>query len=158
VRRQLAILIPCLTLLATALWFTLWPRTDPSPTATGQPPPFDLVTTLTNAYDGVKSRVTGGIGVLLSVPTGEVEPMVAAVIEGSPAARSGLLAGDRLLAVDGVTTSNRPMADVAAQIRGFRGGRVTFLIERRGKGPLEYVVERVSWNEMEEIRRRESIN
>ncbi|MFP4148595.1 MAG: M50 family metallopeptidase [Nitriliruptoraceae bacterium] len=45
-----------------------------------------------------------GMYLLLALPTGEVTTEVAAVLEDSPAAEAGLEVGDRVLAVEGVTS------------------------------------------------------
>jgi len=116
--------------------------------ADSEVPRADLHATLTNALDEVRSRVTGGIGVLISLGGTNGTPILRVVASGSPAEQSGLKSGDRILAVNGVATTNRTIADVASQIRGFSGGSLTLLVGRPGMTNREYVVERASWNEL----------
>lgn len=54
------------------------------------------------------------------------------VLPGGPAERDGLLAGDRLVAIDGVDIGGRDLADVSKRLRGERGTRVALTIERDG--------------------------
>ncbi|MFF4581675.1 S41 family peptidase [Streptomyces sp. NPDC001389] len=51
---------------------------------------------------------------------------------GSPAARAGLRAGDRLLSVDGQEVSGLPVADVVARLRGEAGTPVVLGLGRDG--------------------------
>ncbi|KIF06780.1 peptidase S41 [Streptomyces sp. RSD-27] len=51
---------------------------------------------------------------------------------GSPAARAGLLAGDRLLSVDGHEVTGLPVADVVARLRGEAGTPVVLGLGRDG--------------------------
>lgn len=57
-------------------------------------------------------------------------PLVDQVLADKPAARAGLLAGDRILAIDGETV--RSPSDVAAQTNGKAGQSVSFRILRDG--------------------------
>ncbi|MEY9875477.1 carboxyl-terminal processing protease [Streptacidiphilus sp. MAP12-33] len=74
-----------------------------------------------------------GVGLWLArSPQGSVS--VTRTLAGSPAARAGLAAGDRLLAVDGTRVDGRPVTQVVALLRGGAGGRVgsavTLLLQR----------------------------
>jgi carboxyl-terminal processing protease len=57
---------------------------------------------------------------------------VIAPIEGTPAYRAGLQAGDRILAVDGASTKGWSEEKAVQQLRGPRGSTVTLLIGRAG--------------------------
>jgi len=57
-------------------------------------------------------------------------PLVDAVVEGKPAARAGINAGDHILAIDGAPV--RSPAEVAARTNAKPGVPVTFRIERDG--------------------------
>jgi C-terminal processing protease CtpA/Prc len=129
-------------LILPGWWFWRAAVADP------EVPRASLHTTLTNALDEVRSRVTGGIGVLVSVGGSNGTPILRVVASGSPAEQSGLRSGDCILAVNGVATTNRAIADVASQIRGFSGGSLTLLVGRPGITNREYVVERASWNSL----------
>jgi carboxyl-terminal processing protease len=69
----------------------------------------------------------GGVGVEIDDDAGTV--VVVAPIPGSPAARAGLLAGDRIMAVDGKTARS---GEPAASLRGRPGSSVTVLVARKG--------------------------
>lgn len=60
-------------------------------------------------------------------------PTVTGVNEQGPADRAGLAIGDRLVAVDDVSTRNMPLAEVTRRIRGERGSEVRLDIERGDK-------------------------
>jgi regulator of sigma E protease len=57
-------------------------------------------------------------------------PVIDRVIEGKPAARAGILAGDRLVAIDGVPVSSP--ADAANRTNAKPGASVNFRIARNG--------------------------
>ena len=52
--------------------------------------------------------------------------------EGKPAQRAGLMAGDRILSVDGVNTKGQSVSDVSNNLRGVPGTTVVLKIEREG--------------------------
>ena len=56
---------------------------------------------------------------------------VVSVPEG-PAQRAGLRADDRIVAIDAVPVSGRPVAEVVAELRGEVGTRVRLTVERAG--------------------------
>lgn len=89
-------------------------------------------------YEGFRQHLDGayvGVGLSARVATGgRIE--VDHVQSGSPADRAGLRSGDRLLTVDGMEATGRPVTEVVARLRG-HGGRsagtpVTLGLERDG--------------------------
>ena len=72
-----------------------------------------------------------GIGIQLEEEAGEV--VVAAPIEGSPAERAGIEAGDVLVAVDGESVRGEEVAQVAEKVRGPEGTRVELTVLRSGE-------------------------
>ncbi|MGD0472412.1 MAG: S41 family peptidase [Candidatus Velthaea sp.] len=74
----------------------------------------------TTALDGAPF---GGIGVSLAL-TAEGEYQADQVFDDAPAARAGLLAGDRIVAVDGKPLAGRSPAAVAALLKGRAGTTV----------------------------------
>jgi regulator of sigma E protease len=60
-----------------------------------------------------------------------LEPMVAEVTAGSPAARAGILPGDRFVSVDG--SKVQTFADVQRRVSGRGGDPITFVMLRDGK-------------------------
>ncbi|MBU0517014.1 MAG: S41 family peptidase, partial [Proteobacteria bacterium] len=61
---------------------------------------------------------------------------VVAPIEGTPAYKAGVQAGDRIIKVDGKTTKNMTLMDAVRAIRGPRGTPVVLTILRKGASKL----------------------
>jgi len=68
-----------------------------------------------------------GIGVELDVPVDR--PIVVAPIDGSPADEAGILPGDVILEVDGQSTRDLAIEDLADLIRGDEGTPVTLVLQ-----------------------------
>lgn len=96
------------------------------------------------AYDEMRVNTAGsytGIGIEVSAVEDQVT--VVAPIEGSPAARAGVRAGDVLLAVDGVRVSGARLSEAIERLRGFPGSRVRLAVNRDGEpAPLTFDLER----------------
>lgn len=98
----------------------------------------------------LQGRVAG-IGVVLDQRSST--PIVISVVDGSPAARAGLRAGDIIASVDGVETARLPLGELADLVRGTPGTLVRLGIERHGDTLREDVrvvradveVDPVSW-------------
>jgi len=75
----------------------------------------------------------GGIGVLVSVR--DQHPTVISPIEGSPAWRAGLRAGDVIVRIDGKSTTGFTIEQASGLLRGAEGTRVTLAL--RGEGEEE---------------------
>ena len=72
----------------------------------------------------------GGIGSIIQQRDGKtyaVNPY-----EGKPAQRAGVLAGDRILSVDGKTTDGQNVSEVSNNLRGEPGTTVVLELEREG--------------------------
>jgi carboxyl-terminal processing protease len=67
-----------------------------------------------------------GIGITVSLI--EEQFVVVSVYEGSPASQAGLLEGDIILAVDGVTTEGMSFAELIVRVRGEEGTSVNLQI------------------------------
>ncbi|OGH97095.1 MAG: hypothetical protein A2104_05730 [Candidatus Melainabacteria bacterium GWF2_32_7] len=72
-----------------------------------------------------------GIGVHIADIKGNA--VIVNVIEDTPAAKSGLKAGDRILKVNGKSTKGLPLKDIADAVRGKVGTKVVLLILRDKK-------------------------
>ncbi len=72
----------------------------------------------------------GGIGIEISMEKGR--PIVVAPIEGTPAFKAGLRAGDIIIAVDGEDTFGKTLLDIVKRIRGKPGTKVKLTIMRKG--------------------------
>jgi carboxyl-terminal processing protease len=97
-----------------------------------------------DAYSNMRERQQGsfhGIGVIISLRGGRIT--VISPIEGTPAARLGLRAGDVIEAVDGAPTEGLDIDDVARKLRGAEGTTVKVTISRPGlPEPLELEIQR----------------
>lgn len=98
------------------------------------------------AYQEEKRKENGqaaftGIGIVLMIRDGAY--YVREVFPGSPAAAAGLKPFDRLLQVDGRSTSGVSSDEVSASIRGLNGTTVVLKIERaETPGPIEIPIVR----------------
>ena len=73
----------------------------------------------------------GGIGIELGLRDGYFT--VIESLDDAPAARAGVAAGDRLIAVDGESLKGKKLLDVIELIRGPRGSGVNLALIRSGK-------------------------
>ena len=71
----------------------------------------------------------GGIGVVLGQRNKEF--VVVSPMEGSPGAKAGIEAGDKILKVNHVDTKGRTLEDVVSTIRGKKGTSVKLLLEHK---------------------------
>lgn len=81
----------------------------------------------------------GGLGVRIA--TRDAFPTILHVLEGTPAEKAGLKAGDRISVVDGRSTRETSLEEVANRLRGKVGTRVKLIIQREEK-PLEFTLTR----------------
>jgi len=96
------------------------------------------------AFSSMRERQQGsfhGIGVIISLRGGRIT--VISPIEGTPAARLGLRAGDVIESVEGDSTEGLDIDDVARKLRGPEGTTVKITISRPGlPEPLELAIQR----------------
>lgn len=71
-----------------------------------------------------------GVGMEIGIKKGKLK--VIAPLEGTPAKRAGILAGDEILKIDGKSTENMSVEEAAILIRGPKGTEVTLTIYRDG--------------------------
>lgn len=82
-------------------------------------------------------------GVGLSFQITDNYPVIASATESGPAKGSGIKVGDRIIRVDGKSTKGWTAEKMAQNIKGQKGTRVVFSIERKDtKRPLEIAVTR----------------
>jgi carboxyl-terminal processing protease len=81
----------------------------------------------------------GGVGLELAVDAAAREPVVVAPVFRGPAWRAGISAGDRITAVNGQSTSGRPLREIVQRLRGPIGEsvRLTILPSRRPAATLD---------------------
>ena len=72
----------------------------------------------------------GGIGSIIQQRDDKI--YIANPYEGKPAQRSGIMAGDRILSVDGKSTKDQSVSDVSNNLRGVPGTTVVLVLECDG--------------------------
>lgn len=82
----------------------------------------------------------GGLGILIGVREGYLT--VIAPMEDTPGARAGLLPGDRIIMIDGVSTENEKLGQSIQRLKGEPGTDVTLTISRRAEPEFDVVVTR----------------
>ncbi len=96
------------------------------------------------AHDRLMEMTEGkyeGLGMTISKRDNAIT--VISPIEGTPAYRMGLRAGDQIVKIDGKPTSGMSTEDASKMMRGKAGTTITLTIQREGVSePLEYEVER----------------
>ncbi|NUQ64175.1 MAG: S41 family peptidase [Pirellulales bacterium] len=79
----------------------------------------------------------GGIGIQLGIDDGALT--VLSPLVGTPAYRAGLLAGDRIVEINGKSTEGISMDDAVRQLKGKEGTQVTLTVIHPGKAEKEPV-------------------
>ena len=95
-------------------------------------------------YEKLKSQTEGsfgGVGIVMSFQDKD-KVMVSSVLEESPAQSAGILAGDQIMAVDGVSVTDYQPEETAAHIRGKEGTEVVLTIHREGAEDKDYSITR----------------
>ena len=84
-----------------------------------------------------------GLGIVISMKGEENSLTVISPIEGTPAFRAGIRAGDHISQIEGQSTDGISIDDALERLRGPRGTKVTISILREGYDqPLEYTLVR----------------
>ena len=95
-------------------------------------------------YDEMRAATTGsytGVGIEVAVQDGRV--VVVTPIEGSPAAKAGVHAGDIVLAVNDQPVTADRLDETIGRMRGVTGTQVELAIDRKGEPePLLFTLER----------------
>lgn len=73
----------------------------------------------------------GGIGALIR-KIGEYS-FIAEPYEGNPAHKSGARAGDKILAIDGVSMKGKPSDEVSSALKGPKGTKISVKVDRNGE-------------------------
>lgn len=95
-------------------------------------------------YDELKKDTQGefgGVGIMISAKEGYVT--VIAPMEDTPGFRAGILAGDRIIKIDGKSTERLSLPDAVKRLRGAPGTDVNMTIMRPSTGQVkEYTLTR----------------
>ena len=73
------------------------------------------------------------VGVGLQLKIESATPVVERALPGGSAEQAGVLAGDRVLAIDGVSTNGLSLGDVVMKLRGPPDSQVSLAIDRQGQ-------------------------
>ncbi|MBI4865180.1 MAG: S41 family peptidase [Candidatus Riflebacteria bacterium] len=96
------------------------------------------------AFESMQQETSGefgGLGILIGIKENTLT--VISPIEGTPAYRAGIRAGDKIIKVNNKSTKGMSINDAVKLLRGPRGTKVTLSVRReQDKNPLEYVVAR----------------
>ncbi|MFN3429247.1 MAG: S41 family peptidase [Candidatus Sericytochromatia bacterium] len=93
------------------------------------------------AYSGMQEERAGsfsGIGIQIGMKGKQLS--VIAPMEGTPAFRAGLKAGDAILEIDGKPTKDMAIEEAVTHIRGPRGSTVKLKVQAEGNGAKPKVV------------------
>lgn len=85
-----------------------------------------------------------GIGIEIGIKDGFV--IVVSPMEGSPAEKAGLMAGDKIIAVNGEQITEASTSLVASKVRGEEGTEVTITIQRGDETPFDKTIKREKIN------------
>jgi carboxyl-terminal processing protease len=95
-----------------------------------------------DAYHSMQQRQVGrfsGLGIIVGIRDDHVT--VISPIEGTPAHRLGIRAGDIITEIDGVSTEGKDIDEVVDKLRGPQGSQVAIAILRRGlAAPLKFTI------------------
>ncbi len=87
-------------------------------------------------FDRLKEQTSGafvGIGILISPTEDDDYLTVVSPLEGSPAEKSGIKAGDKIIKVNGKTVYAKNSDEVVGMIKGKKGTEVELTLKRDGK-------------------------
>lgn len=83
----------------------------------------------------------GGIGIVIATKKGLLT--VISPIEGTPASRAGIKAGDVIIRINGKNTMDMALWESVKMMRGPKGKKVSITVMRKGESePLEYTLKR----------------
>ena len=148
-KRRLVISV-LLAVLVVAAAVTFW-RTAARRSASVAPSstPVAVSHAFSNSVEFVKNRITGGVGVALTIDPNNSLPVVGAVAVGSPAEEAGLRIGDVVTTVGSLVTTGAPLKQVVETFRGFTGASVPITV-LRGTNYLDFVIRRTSMNHLQQ--------
>jgi carboxyl-terminal processing protease len=96
------------------------------------------------AYEGMRERQQTsfyGLGILVGLRDGQLT--VISPLEGTPAQRMGIQAGDVISSIEGEATDTMSLDDAVSKLKGPKGTKVRITIARRGLDkPIEMAVTR----------------
>ena len=73
----------------------------------------------------------GGIGIVTSQENSQL--IIVSTIEGGPAHQAGVLAKDKIIAIDGIAINTLNSAEILDMMRGLPGSKIKLKLRRQGK-------------------------
>lgn len=108
---------------------------------------------LADAYSRGKEMLSvAGIGLSMDEAKNDHSILISNVLNGMPAARAGVIAGDVLVAIDGVSIAGMSLEKATMLIRGKAGDKITLKIYRSGQ-TLDFQMSRMPLVNFEETRK-----
>jgi carboxyl-terminal processing protease len=87
----------------------------------------------------------GGLGIVIGMKESFIT--VIAPMEDTPGSRAGILSGDRIIKINGLSTENMGLPDAVKHLRGAPGTPVTVTLQRPSSGKIdEYTLKRETIN------------
>jgi len=83
-----------------------------------------------------------GVGIILGIKNERIT--VVSPIAGTPAEEAGIMSGDQILKIDGVSTDDIMIDEAIDMIRGVEGSKVKLTMKRAGEAVKEYTIIRSS--------------
>jgi len=96
-------------------------------------------------YRALTSQTSGelsGVGVRLQIDAASKLLTVLEPVANSPASEAGIIAGDRILAIDGQSTRGMTVEQASKLIQGEVGVPITLRLERNGQAPFDLNMKR----------------
>lgn len=85
----------------------------------------------------------GGLGIEIALEPLTKQLIVVAPIEGTPADKAGIQAGDKIIEIEGESTRDITLQDAVKKLRGPKGTKVTITIKRdEGEKPINVTIVR----------------
>ncbi len=110
--------------------------------------PPELNESVNNSLNGTYQ----GIGAELAIRDGQL--IIVAPLDGSPASKAGVRAGDKILEIEGTSTIGITLTEAVTKIRGESGTSISLKLQRNEESPFDLSIERgvinvesVSWED-----------
>ncbi len=110
--------------------------------AVGDPYTVFLDPAQNKAFTDTLSGTYQGVGIELGAKKGKL--VVISPLQGTPAEKAGVRAGDVILGIDDKDTTDLTVPEAVQLIRGKAGTKIKLLIQRQGRTPFEVTMTRAS--------------
>ncbi len=95
----------------------------------------------TSDLDVLMQGQYGGIGITIGIKKSQIT--VISTMDGSPAQRAGIRPGDKIIAVDGISTGNMRLDEMSLKVKGEPGTKLSLTVQRDQESlPVEFHLKR----------------